>query len=82
MPLYAVLARQYFSPLIMGGVLGAATMASSIGMSFGPLAGGWAFDTYGTYAWLYIGSAIVGLGAVIIALGFSKPSVSTATAAA
>jgi MFS family permease len=82
MPLYAVLARQYFSPLIMGGVLGAATMASSIGMSFGPLAGGWAFDTYGTYAWLYIGSAIVGLGAVIIALGFPKPSVSTATAAA
>lgn len=72
MPLYAVLARQYFAPSIMGGVLGAATMASSIGMSFGPLAGGWAFDAFGTYAWLYLGSAAVGLGAVVIALNFPK----------
>ena len=38
MPLYAVLARSYFSASIMGAVLGAATMASSIGMSFGPVA--------------------------------------------
>jgi hypothetical protein len=29
----------------MGTVFGAATMFSSIGMAFGPLAGGWVFDT-------------------------------------
>jgi MFS family permease len=73
MPLYAVLARSYFSPGIMGGVLGAATMASSLGMSFGPVAGGWAFDHFQTYAYLYLGSAAVGLAAVAIALWFPKP---------
>jgi MFS family permease len=74
MPLYAVLARGYFSPSIMGGVLGAATMTSSLGMSFGPLAGGWAYDAFGTYSWLYLGSSAAGLAAVAIALGFPKPT--------
>ncbi len=70
MPLYAVLAREYFGPRIMGTVLGAATMLSSLGMSFGPLVGGWVYDSYGNYAWLYLGSAIVGLGAAAVALAF------------
>ncbi|WEX07311.1 MFS transporter [Chelativorans sp. AA-79] len=70
MPLYAVLAREYFGQRILGTVFGAATMLSSLGMAFGPLAGGWVFDTFQSYAWLFIGSAIVGLGAVGIALGF------------
>ena len=70
MPLYAVLAREYFGPRIIGTVFGAATMASSIGMAFGPLAGGWVFDTFGQYSWLYIGSFGVALGAVAVALTF------------
>lgn len=70
MPLYAALAREYFSPKIMGTVLGAATMCSSLGMAFGPWAGGWLFDTFTDYSWLYIGSSIVGLGAVAVALFF------------
>ncbi len=70
MPLYAVLAREYFGQQIMGTVLGAVTMVSSIGMAAGPLVGGWLFDTYGAYAWLFIGSSAVGLGAVAIALAF------------
>lgn len=70
MPLYAVLAREYFGPRIMGTVFGAATMTSSIGMAFGPLAGGWVFDTFNTYAWLYIGSFGIALGAVAVALAF------------
>jgi MFS family permease len=74
MPLYAVLARSYFSPAIMGGVLGAATMTSSLGMSFGPVAGGWAYDQFGDYTWLYLGSAAVGLAAVAIAFTFPKPT--------
>ena len=57
MPLYSVLAREYFPPRLLGTVLGAATMTSSIGMAFGPLGGGWLYDTYGTYHWLYIASA-------------------------
>ncbi|MQB40879.1 MFS transporter [Rhizobium sp. ICMP 5592] len=70
MPLYAVLAREYFGPRVIGTVFGAATMLSSIGMAFGPLAGGWIFDTFGNYSWLFIGSSMVGLGAVAIALAF------------
>ena len=57
MPLYAVLAREYFGQHIMGTVFGAATMLSSLGMAFGPLAGGWIFDTFGGYSWLFIGSS-------------------------
>lgn len=70
MPLYAVLAREYFGPRIIGTVFGAATMLSSLGMSFGPLAGGMIFDAYHSYSWLFIGSALVGLGAVGIAIAF------------
>jgi len=70
MPLYAVLAREYFGQHIMGTVFGAATMLSSLGMAFGPLAGGWVFDTFDAYGWLFIGSSAVGLGAVAVALAF------------
>jgi MFS family permease len=73
MPLYASLARDYFGQRIMGTVFGAATMLSSLGMSFGPVMGGWVFDRFGAYAWLYIGSAIVAVGAVMLALLFPKP---------
>src|SRR5947207_2180669 len=70
MPLYAVLAREYFGPRIMGTVFGAATMVSSLGMAFGPWAGGMIFDTFHDYRWLYIGALSVGLGAMAIALAF------------
>jgi MFS family permease len=70
MPLYAVIARENFPMRFMGTVFGAATMASSLGMALGPLAGGWIFDTYGSYGWLYIGSFGMGLGAVAIMLTF------------
>jgi MFS family permease len=70
MPLYAVLVRDQFGPRIMGTTFGAVTMAASLGMALGPWAGGFAFDTYGSYAWLYIASAAIGFGAVAIALTF------------
>ncbi len=73
MPLYASLARDYFGQRIMGTVFGAATMLSSLGMSIGPVAGGWVFDTYNNYAWLYISSAAVAVGAVLLATTFPKP---------
>ncbi|PZM17332.1 MFS transporter [Rhizobium tubonense] len=81
MPLYAVLAREYFGPRIIGTVFGAATMLSSLGMAFGPLVGGWIFDTFANYSWLFIGSALVGLGAAGIALAFPPlPRQATGTA--
>ena len=70
MPLYAVLAREYFGQAVMGTVLGAATMLSSLGMALGPLGGGWIYDTFGDYTWLYIGSGLLAFGAVAIALAF------------
>lgn len=73
MPLYSILAREYFSQKVMGTVLGAATMTSSIGMAFGPVGGGWLFDKFGTYHWLYIASAAIGLAAAVMALAFPPP---------
>jgi MFS family permease len=70
MPLYAVLARDYFGPNIMGAVFGAAAMVSSLGMALGPVIGGWIYDTWNAYTGLYVASAVVGLGAVAVALAF------------
>lgn len=72
MPLYAILARDYFGPHIMATVFGAISAMASLGMAFGPWAGGWVFDSYASYSWLYIGSFSVGLAAVAVALTF-KP---------
>jgi MFS family permease len=83
MPLYASLARDAFAPAILGTVLGAATMLSSLGMALGPLIGGWLFDRYGSYVWLYIGSGAMGLAAAAIALYFptARRSLNAASAA-
>jgi MFS family permease len=77
MPLYAILARDYFGARIMGTTFGAISTVASFGMAFGPWAGGWVFDTYASYAWLYIFSFAIGLGAVAVALTF-KPVPTTA----
>ena len=39
-------------------------------MALGPVAGGWIFDTFSVYDWLFIGSFGIGLAAVAIALAF------------
>jgi MFS family permease len=73
MPLYAILVREYFGARIMGSTFGAANMASTLGMAIGPWAGGWLYDAFGSYFWLYIGSFGIGLGAVAIAFTFRPP---------
>lgn len=78
MPLYAVIAREYFPMRIMGTVFGGAAMISSLGMALGPALGGWLFDTYGGYGLLYVGSFGVGIAAVAMALAFpARPASAT-----
>jgi len=70
MPLYAVLARENFPLKMMGTVIGGTAMAGSLGMATGPVAGGLIFDTFASYAWLYIGAWGMGLGAFLMAMSF------------
>jgi MFS family permease len=72
MPLYSVLVRENFPLRMLGTVIGGTSMAGSLGMATGPLAGGLIYDTFASYAWLYIGSWAFGLGAFLIAMTF-KP---------
>jgi len=73
MPLYAILVREYFGARIMGSIFGAVASVSTLGMSLGPWIGGRLYDASGSYFWLFIGSAAIGLGAVAIALTFRPP---------
>jgi len=70
MPLYAVLVRENFPLRMMGTVIGGTAMAGSLGMATGPLAGGLIYDTFASYAWLYVGSWIMGIGALLIIMTF------------
>jgi MFS family permease len=70
MPLYAVIIRENFPLRMMGTVIGGTAMAGSLGMATGPLAGGMIYDAFSSYAWLYIGSWAMGLGAFLMAMTF------------
>ncbi len=85
MPLYSVLVRENFPLRMMGTVIGGTAMAGSLGMATGPVAGGLIYDTFASYAWLYIGSGAVGFGAFLIAMTFrpfpkgeTQPALATA----
>lgn len=70
MPLYAAIARENFPLRMMGTVIGGFAMAGSLGMATGPLAGGLVYDSFGSYAWLYLGAWGIGIGAFLIAMTF------------
>ncbi|TWB04069.1 MFS transporter [Bradyrhizobium stylosanthis] len=85
MPLYAVLIRENFPLKMMGTVIGGTAMAGSLGMATGPLAGGLIYDAFSSYAWLYIVSWAMGLGAFLMAMTFrpfAKPQGEAAPVAA
>ena len=85
MPLYAVLVRENFPLRMMGTVIGGTAMAGSLGMATGPLAGGLIYDAFSSYAWLYIASSAMGLGAFLMAMTFrpfAKPQGQAAAVAA
>ena len=70
MPLYAVLVRENFPLRMLGTVIGGTAMAGSLGMATGPIAGGLIYDTFASYAWLYIGAWGMGIGAFLMAMAF------------
>src|SRR5256885_8690689 len=55
-------------------VTGVQTCALPIlAMALGPVAGGWLYDAFGSYFWMFVGSVGIGVGAVAIALTFRPP---------
>jgi MFS family permease len=73
MPLYAILVREYFGERLMGSAFGAVSLVATLGMALGPVAGGWLFDGFGSYAWMFAASSAIGAGAVAIAVTFRPP---------
>ena len=65
--------REYFGEKVMGTAYGAVFLISTLGMGLGSFAGGWIHDALGTYAWLYISSTAVGVGAMALAFTFRRP---------
>ena len=78
MPLYAILVREYFPAAIMGSVFGVVAMISTLGMAIGAPAGGWLFDHFGGYGWLYVASSAIGVAAALIAMTIRAHRVPTA----
>jgi MFS family permease len=73
MPLYALLVRDYFGERIMATAYGAVFLVSTLGMALGSWSGGFIFDAFGGYAWLFIASSAIGVGAIAIATTFRPP---------
>ena len=80
MPLYSVLVRENFPLRMLGTVIGGTAMAGSLGMATGPIAGGLIYDTFASYAWLYIGAWGMGIGAFLMAMTFRPFPKTRATA--
>jgi MFS family permease len=80
MPLYSVLVRENFPLRMLGTVIGGTAMAGSLGMATGPIAGGLIYDSFASYAWLYIGAWGMGIGAFLMAMTF-RPFPKTRAAA-
>ena len=60
MPLYALVTREYFGEKVMGTAYGGVFLISTLGMGIGSFAGGVLYDRLGSYAWLYMGSFVIG----------------------
>jgi MFS family permease len=73
MPLYAILVREHFGERVMGSAFGAVSLAATLGMALGPWLGGALYDAVGSYAWMFIGSSAIGLGAFAIAFTLRTP---------
>ena len=75
MPLYALVTREYFGEKVMGTAYGAVFLISTLGMGVGSFAGGAIYDRLDAYTWLFLGSAAIGVMAVVLAFTFRRPRV-------
>ncbi len=82
MPLYALVAREFFGDRVIGTAFGGIFFVSSIGMGIGAYAGGLLFDLLGSYWTLHLSSTVVGAAAVAAALALRPPQESAVLAPA
>jgi MFS family permease len=73
MPLYALVARDFFGPRVIGAAFGGIFFVSCVGMGLGAYAGGALHDALGSYFALYLASTVVGAAAIGLALGLRPP---------
>lgn len=73
MPLYAVVAREYFGARALGASYGAIFGLSCLGMGLGGWLGGRLFDSLGTYNSLYVLSFLFGTAGAVLALWLRAP---------
>ena len=74
MPLYALVAREFFGDRVVGTTFGGIFFISCIGMGLGAYGGGFLFDRLGSYWSLHLASTLVGAGAVAVALALQAPA--------
>jgi MFS family permease len=55
----------HFPAKIMGIVFGVVAMISELGMALGPPVGGWLFDRFGGYGWVFVASSAIGVAAAL-----------------
>lgn len=82
MPLYALVAREFFGPRVIGTAFGGIFFVSCIGMGLGSYAGGFVFDHFGSYWSLHLASTLVGAAAIVAAVGLRAPQAVPALAGA
>jgi MFS family permease len=73
MPLYALVAREFFGERVIGTAFGGIFFVSAIGMGLGAYVGGWLFDRLGSYWSLHLASTLVGIAAIALALILRSP---------
>ena len=73
MPLYAVVAREFFGERAMGASYGGIFFISCIGMGLGAWIGGQVFDRTGAYQIMYVLSFLYGGAGAILALWMRPP---------
>jgi sugar phosphate permease len=73
MPLYAVVAREFFGARAMGTSYGAIFLLSCFGMGFGGWLGGRIFDAVGMYTLMYLLSFVFSASGAVLAICLRPP---------
>jgi MFS family permease len=64
----------------MGTAYGGVFLISTLGMGLGSFAGGWLYDQFGSYVWMFVTSATIGVMAGLLAFTFRAPRLVPAVA--